>query len=134
MKKNALLINAVLFAALFLFSVTNKTQKSDDWPVPSKYTKMKNPYADVKDSDQIGRELYAVHCKSCHGKKGLGDVSKSKELETKVPDITTSEFKAQADGDIYYKTFIGREDMPGFEKKIKDEEDRWLLVNYCKQL
>ena len=134
MKKNILLINTVLIAALFLFSVTNKTQKSDDWSIPSKYNKMKNPYADVKDSDQIGRELYAVHCKSCHGKKGLGDGSKSKELETKVPDITTSEFKAQADGDIYYKTFIGREDMPGFEKKIKDEEDRWLLVNYCKQL
>ena len=134
MKKNILLINTVLIAALVSFSVTNKTQKSDDWQVPSKYTKMKNPYADVKDSDQIGRELYAVHCKSCHGKKGLGDGSKSKELETKVPDITTSEFKAQADGDIYYKTFIGREDMPGFEKKIKDEEDRWLLVNYCKQL
>lgn len=134
MKKNILLINTVLIAALFLFSMLNKSQQSDGWPVPSKYNKMKNPYADVKDSDQIGRELYAIHCKSCHGKKGLGDGSKSRELETKVPDITTSEFKAQADGDIYYKTFIGREDMPGFEKKIKDEEDRWLLVNYVNQL
>ncbi len=95
---------------------------------------MKNAYTEEKDADQIGRELYAIHCKSCHGKKGLGDGSKSKELNTKVPDITASKFKAQADGDIYYKTYIGREDMPSFEKKIKDEEDRWMLVNYIKQL
>ena len=133
MKKNRFFIGVVLFATLFI-SMKFDNQQNNDWPVPAKYDKMKNPYVDEKDTDQIGRELFAIHCKSCHGTKGLGDGSKAKELKTKVPNLTTSEFKTQTDGDLYYKTFIGREDMPNFEKKIRDEEDRWLLVNYIKQL
>lgn len=134
MKNNILLISASLFVVMLLFSMTNKSPQEDEWTVPPKYDKMKNPYADEKDDDQIGRELFAIHCTSCHGKKGLGDGSKAKELETKVPNMTASEFKGQTDGAIYYKIFIGRKDMPGFEKKIKDEEDRWMLVNYIKNL
>ena len=133
MKKNILIANAVLIIAIFSFSMTNKTSQ-DDWPVPSKYTKMVNPYADTKDSEQIGKRLYAVHCKSCHGTKGLGDGPKSKELTTKVGDFISSDFKAQADGDLYYKSFVGRDEMPSFEKKINEEEDKWLLINYIKSL
>ena len=68
----------------------------------------------------------------CHGTKGKGDGSKAPEIATKVTDLTTEEFKNQSDGAIFYKTFIGREDMPSFIKKIDDEEYQWLLVNYIK--
>jgi len=47
-------------------------------------------------------------------------------------DFSTDTFKAQSDGAIYYKSFIGRDEMPNFEKKITEEEDRWLLVNYMR--
>ena len=133
MKKNILIANAILLIALFSLSMTKKTNQ-DDWPVPAKYNKMENPYADTKDSEQIGKRLYAVHCKSCHGTKGLGDGPKSKELTTKTGDFTSSEFKAQSDGDLYYKTFVGRDEMPSFEKKISASEDQWLLINYIKSL
>jgi len=52
--------------------------------------------------------------KSCHGAKGLGDGPKSKELDTPTGDFST-DLKAQTDGDLFYKTKEGRDDMPSFQ-------------------
>ena len=105
------------------------------WTVPAKYKSMKST---VKAGDPsintVGKDLFAKHCKSCHGTKGLGDGPKSASLKTIVPSFADKKFKAQADGDIYYQTFVGRDEMPNFEKKILDEADRWALVNYIKGL
>ena len=104
----------------------------DDWVVPDKFREMENPYAQVEDEDDIGKYLYSVHCRSCHGKTGLGDGSKAFELESDVRDFTAKTFKSQPDGAIYFKIIMGRGEMPSFDKKIKAEEDRWMLVNYIK--
>ena len=126
----------IVFSIIIILSMSfsNGIEQVDDWPVPSKYAKLKNPYLGTEDNDQIGRELYMVHCRSCHGTKGKGDGKKASTLESEVTDITTEGFKSQTDGEIYYKSYIGRDDMPSFENKIKDEEDRWLLVNYLRTL
>ena len=106
----------------------------DDWIVPGLYKNMKNPYAGVEDEDDIGKDLYSVHCRSCHGKSGLGDGSKAFELDSDVKDFTANSFKSQSDGSVYFKIIMGRNEMPSFDKKINSEEDRWLLVNYIKSL
>lgn len=128
-----ILLATAIFGLLLLTSIS-KLRSSDDWDVPSKYKNMKNPYANSADKEQIGRRTYAIQCKSCHGSKGKGDGTKAAQLDTKVPDLTSDSFKAQTDGEIYYKTVFGKGDMPGFNEKIKNEEDRWLLVNYLKSL
>ncbi len=91
---------------------------------------MKNPTSADAEGLKIAKSLYKKHCKSCHGKKGYGDGNKADELEGEMPDITTKEYKAQLPGVKYYQSFIGRDEMPNFEKKISDEEDRWLIINY----
>ncbi|UCH15634.1 MAG: cytochrome c [Bacteroidales bacterium] len=106
----------------------------DPWDVPSKYKNMKNPYKGEKDIDRIGFSLYRTHCKSCHGKTGLGDGTKATELETVMRELTSNEVRSQTDGELYYKSIIGRDEMANFEKKIPDEEDRWLLINYVRNL
>ena len=73
------------------------------------------------------------HCKSCHGKEGYGDGTKAKELETPMRDLTSDEVLEQTDGELYYKSFIGRDEMPNFEKKIQSETDRWALVAYMRK-
>ena len=78
--------------------------------------------------------LYNKHCKSCHGSLGLGDGPKAKQLETHCGDFSTDEFQSQTDGELYYKSFIGRDEMPNFEKKITDEEDRWSVINFLRTL
>ncbi len=109
------------------------TIAQDEWVVPAKYKNMENEYAG-EDEDGIGEELYAQHCKSCHGKEGFGDGTKAKELDTEMREFPSAEVQGQTDGELYYKAIIGRDEMPSFEKKIRDEEDRWMVINYLRSL
>ncbi len=113
------------------FSFTTIMQ--DKWIVPAKYENMKNP-TNPKEDLAIGKSLYNKHCKSCHGKEGYGDGTKADGLKGDLGDFSTAEFQSQSDGALYYKTTIGRDDMPEFTKKIPDDEDRWLIVNYMRTL
>ena len=103
------------------------------WQVPAKYQTMKNP-TNPKDDVAIGKSLYSKHCKSCHGSEGYGDGPKADEMIGDLGDFSTEEFQAQSDGALFYKTTFGRDDMPEYTKKIPDDEDRWLLVNYIRTL
>ncbi len=125
----------VSFAAIIALSLSMAafTLPQDAWVVPEKYKNMENEFAG-EDEDGIGEELYDQHCKSCHGKEGFGDGTKAKELETELRDLTSDEVQAQTDGELYYKSIIGRDEMPNFEKKISDEEDRWMVINYLRSL
>ena len=135
MKTNALLLISLMLVALVTISMTNLPDLQDKpWDVPSKYEKMKNPLADASDDDNIGKILYSKHCKSCHGTKGKGDGNKAASIDTPIGDFTDGSIAGQSDGSIYYKTVFGRDDMPSFEKKIADEEERWFVVNYVKSL
>ncbi len=126
---------SILFVGLGTISMTKLPDLQDKpWDVPSKYEKMDNPYAGASDDENIGKILYSKHCKSCHGTKGKGDGSKAASIDTPIGDFTDGSIASQTDGAIYYKTVFGRDDMPSFEKKIADEEERWMVVNYVKQL
>jgi mono/diheme cytochrome c family protein len=106
---------------------------SNKWQVPAKYQTMKNP-TNPKDDVAIGKSLYSKHCKSCHGSEGYGDGPKADEMTGDLGDFSTEEFQTQSDGELFYKTTFGRADMPEYTKKIPDDEDRWLLVNYMRTL
>ena len=126
--KNILLVG-ILSIAFFSFSGIFQ----EEWVVPDKYQNMKNP-TDPKEDLSIGKSLYAKHCQSCHGKEGYGDGKKANEVEGDLGDFSSAEFQAQTDGELFYKSYIGRDDMPNFEKKLPDEEDVWLIVNYMRTL
>jgi mono/diheme cytochrome c family protein len=128
-----LTISAIGTFTFLLLAFTSPNIQDDGWVVPDKYKTMKNAFPG-KDADGIGEDLYKQHCRSCHGSKGLGDGTKSKELKTEMRDFTSKEVQAQTDGELYYKAIIGHDEMPNFEKKIKEEEDRWMLVNYIRAL
>ena len=114
-----------------LFSFTSFVQ--EEWKVPEKYINMENPI-DPKVDKNIGKSLYSKHCKSCHGREGYGDGSKADELEGELGDFSSEEFQEQTDGTLFYKTTFGRDDMPEYTKKMPDDEDRWLIVNYIRTL
>lgn len=124
-----LTIIAVLSFALYSF--TSFIQ--DEWVVPEKYVNMTNPI-DPDEDKSIGKSLYSKHCKSCHGKEGYGDGNKADEVEGDLGDFSTEDFQAQTDGELFYKTSFGRDDMPEYTKKMPDDEDRWLIVNYMRTL
>jgi mono/diheme cytochrome c family protein len=135
MKRQMVIISTLVVGCFFMLSmIAVKSNLQDPWEVPAKYEKMENPHANAKDAESIGRILYSKHCKSCHGSKGKGDGKKAESLDTEVGDFTEASFKEQSDGNLYYKTFEGRDEMPSFKKKITDEEEKWLLINYVKAL
>ncbi|WP_255444011.1 cytochrome c [Robiginitalea sp. SC105] len=131
--KNKMLLTAAGILSLFLFAFTTNYQ--DTWVVPKEYKDMKNP-TDASDRENmaIGKSLYSKHCKSCHGSEGYGDGPKAADLTGNLGDFSTSDFQAQTDGALFYKTTFGRDDMPEFAKKLPDDEDRWLIVNYVRTL
>ena len=119
----------LIIYSLFSFSLAAQ----EEWVIPDKYLKMNNPTDPSVDLD-IGKSLYAKHCQSCHGKKGLGDGKKADDVDGDLGDFSSEEFHQQSEGVLFYKSYIGRDDMPNYEKKIPDEEDMWLVVNYIRTL
>ncbi len=133
--KNALFLTLgfVIFFFVNMSFTTDKQGINDDpWEVPEKYKKMENPFESDKESLSIGKALYIKHCKSCHGKEGLGDGSKAAQLDTPPGDFSDEDFHTQSDGSLFYKTREGRDDMPSFKKKIPDDEDVWHIINYLR--
>jgi mono/diheme cytochrome c family protein len=135
--KNSMKISTILCLVL-IFAAANVTmaQKAGGpWEIPAKYKTMKST---IKTTDAsvmtTGKELYNKHCKSCHGAKGLGDGPKSATLKTAVPSFKDKTFQARPDGEIYFQSIIGRDEMPNFEKKILDDGDRWAVVNFIRTL
>jgi len=117
--------------SLVLVSFSRLTQ--EEWKVPAKYEKMTNPEEASKENISLGKNLYSKHCKSCHGKDGLGDGPKADEVDGDLGDFSSEEYQAQSDGALFYKSYIGRLDMPNYEKKMS-EEDMWLVVHYMRTL
>ncbi|MDX1315462.1 MAG: cytochrome c, partial [Eudoraea sp.] len=89
-----------------------------------------DPSADLN----IGKALYKKHCQSCHGAEGYGDGPKAGGLTGDLGDFSSEEYHEQTDGELFYKTSFGRGDMPEYTKKMPDDEDRWLIVNYMRTL
>ena len=118
-------------ATLLFYSFTDNYQ--DEWVVPDEYVNMKNP-TDPNADKAIGKSLYNKHCKSCHGAEGYGDGPKAAEQDGDLGDFSSAEFQSQTDGELFYKTTFGRNDMPEYTKKMPDDEDRWLVVNYMRTL
>ena len=130
MKKLLFAALTVVFA-LSLFSFIAAEKKP--WVVPPKYTAMKIQKKGDPASISLGKTLYTKYCKSCHG-AGKGDGAKASSLKTKMEDLTAPAFKSIPDGNKYYMSFVGRDEMPNFEKKIADEEERWAIINYMNSL
>ncbi|WP_291097426.1 MULTISPECIES: c-type cytochrome [unclassified Flavobacterium] len=132
--RNLKLFTIIGLTAFALFSFTVLVQ-SKPWEVPAKYKSMKNP-TDAKDKEGAneGKALFAKQCSSCHGKKGLGDGSKAADLKGDMGDFSSAKSQKQTDGEMFYRMTEGRDDMPSFKKKIPNDEDRWLVVNYVRTL
>ena len=135
--KKKLIATSFITGGLFLFIMIFEFKTMDQnepWPVPDKYKNMKNPVASDAESLKTGKSLWATHCKSCHGTKGLGDGPKAAQLKTESGNFSKADVQAQSDGALFYKTTEGRDDMPGFKKKIPDADERWSIVNFMRTL
>jgi len=74
-------LTLIMFTMLFSMGLFSFKVVQEKWVVPAKYEKMKNPTTSSAENVAEGKALYAKHCASCHGKKGLGMVQRQKKLK-----------------------------------------------------
>lgn len=124
----------LLSAAVLVIAISTTTvAQPKPWAVPPNYVSLKNPVAVDEASIKAGQVLYTDHCASCHGKTGLGDGPKAKALKDFAGDFSKPEFHAETDGALFYKSKIGRGEMPSYEGKLSDT-DIWKMVIYMRKL
>lgn len=131
-------VMAVLALSTMLVSISAQSfaqakPKGKPWPAPESAVKMKNPVKADDASIKEGKDLYAQHCKSCHGAKGLGDGTKAEKIDISCGDFSSEETAKATDGELYWKTTEGRKPMPSFKEKLSDNE-RWAVVNFMRTL
>ncbi|MCX6271469.1 MAG: cytochrome c [Bacteroidetes bacterium] len=136
MKSKVVLMSVMfLLGSFMLFSFASfQQQKGKEWATPDKYAKMKNP---VKADDKTlatGKALWNKNCKSCHGVKGLGDGTKGAGLKTFPGDFSSKAFQGLSDGVLFFRTTMGRDEMPSYQKSIPDDNERWALVCFMRTL
>lgn len=119
-----------LVVILAVASIAN-AQKAKPWDAPEKFKTMKNAVKADDANINAGKTLYNKNCASCHGKTGLGDGPKAKGLDTFPGDFSKTDFQKQTDGELFFKTKSGRDEMPKYEGKI-DDEGLWQIVNYMR--
>jgi mono/diheme cytochrome c family protein len=120
-------------SSLLIYMSISMVAQPKPWVVPANFKTMKNPVALGDASTKAGLALYTKNCASCHGRAGLGDGVKARSLKTFPGDFSKADFQKQSDGDLFYKTKIGRDEMPKYESKLSDD-DIWNIVNYIRTL
>jgi mono/diheme cytochrome c family protein len=135
MKSTQIRLLAAAFCLFLAFILTDAAHaQAAGWTIPAKFKTLKNPVATGKESISEGKDLYAKHCKSCHGSAGLGDGPKAATLDVSCSDFSTKKFQAQADGEIFFQVSEGKGKMPSFKKNIPEDNARWAIVNYIRTL
>ena len=121
---------ALMGVAILNMNVSAQAQPKA-WDVPANFKSMKNPVAKGDASNKAGMALYNKNCASCHGKAGLGDGVKARALKDHPGDFSVAAYQNQTDGEHFYKTKMGRGEMPKYEGKLSDD-DIWNTVNYMR--
>ncbi|MDZ7777136.1 MAG: cytochrome c [Bacteroidales bacterium] len=135
MKKLPYLLAIVMMAFVLMSFMQDEKEGKEPWDIPDEYKEMENPHSvGDKEMEMVGQSLFNRNCKSCHGRNGEGDGPMARRLDAPMDDFTSCDFQNQDDGTIYYQSIIGRDEMPNYEKKIPNEEDRWALITYIRTL
>jgi mono/diheme cytochrome c family protein len=75
--------------------------------------------------------LYKSKCAACHGADGKGDTPAGKKLGTK--DFHSPDVAKMSDTDLFEITKKGKDKMPGYDKKLTDDQIK-ELVKYVRSL
>jgi mono/diheme cytochrome c family protein len=88
--------------------------------------------------EDLGQQKYEINCAICHGTKGDGYgalVEKRGDLLLKKPpSLLDDSYKKYSDGRMYYVITYGWGLMGNYGTQITDENERWAVVNYIREL
>jgi mono/diheme cytochrome c family protein len=121
-------------------------QMENPLPVPARSIPIEGPIAipgmgapeNLVEADEAsvtrGGELYAIHCKMCHGATGEGNGPIAPFLANKPANLTSPIVQSKSDGSIFLTITNGVEGkMPPMNENLLVPE-RWDLVNFLRTL
>jgi mono/diheme cytochrome c family protein len=76
-------------------------------------------------------DLYKTKCQACHGPDGKGDTPAGKKLGAR--DFHSPEVTKLSDTELLDITKKGKDKMPGYDKKLTDDQIK-ELVKYVRSL
>lgn len=105
---------------------------SAEWAVANTTTadKQLNPTNGIPTAR--GDTLYHTFCAVCHGVAGAGDGPVGPKVA--APSLLTPRAIGYTDGYLYSLLRYGRGIMGKYGDKITEQDDRWQVVNYVRQL
>lgn len=100
---------------------------------------IKNPLEATEANLAVGKKLYEINCKVCHGEKGDGN-GQIVELPdgsdgpyTARPPKYSERLKQINDGQIFYSVSYGKGQMGGYGFQLSVNE-RWQVIQYIKKM
>ena len=133
MKLKVLFASTMIVAFSLTQAVNAQQKKAEAWPVPAADKAKANPVANDDANLKLGMTSWNKNCASCHGKTGLGDGPKGRMCKTHPGNFSDAAFQGGTDGELFYRTKVGRGEMPAYDKKIPENE-MWALVHYMRSL
>jgi mono/diheme cytochrome c family protein len=93
-----------------------------------------NPVAADEASITRGAELYAIHCKMCHGETAQGAGPIAAFLANKPANLTSPVVQSKSDGSVFLTITNGiAGKMPALNENLLVSE-RWDVVNFLRTL
>ncbi len=118
-----------VLVALMVMALVLAMLRRTEWIVPEEGTRRVNPVRSTEDGLQAARGVYKENCAKCHGDTGRGDGPEAwKNYPSPTDLVNEARVKKATDGALFYQISEGRRPMPGFKKRLSDEQ-RWELVN-----
>lgn len=77
-----------------------------------------------------GEELFQIYCTPCHGSSGDG----AGKVSIGALSLLTEKARKLSDGYLYSMIRYGRGNMPRYGDKIVRRDERWLVVDYVREL
>ncbi len=99
-----------------------------EWVVPADRANRLSTFPFNDETRKSGEKIYTVNCMSCHGTPGESNFI---DLVPSPGDPATDKIQRNRDGEIFYKIFSGRGQMPSF-RSVLATNDIWNVVSYIR--
>jgi len=119
---------------LVLGCALSATLYSEEWTVSAADAAVVNPVPATPYAINAGKSLYEHNCLICHGAGGRGDGAGGTYLKPRPKDLLDPAVSKLSDGALFWKISKGRGVMLGFAAILKDDKQRWELVDYIRSL
>ncbi|HMD40092.1 MAG TPA: cytochrome c [Candidatus Acidoferrum sp.] len=127
------LLLAAVLAALVIVAIF-AYYDNRPWKVPDEAKQLKNPIPSSPQALSAARAVYLEKCANCHGDTGKGDGPDAANYFPSPTNLTDApHVNSVTDGEIFYQISQGRKPMPGFKRRLT-EEQRWQLVLFVRSL